>query len=306
MTDNSDSNSNSDGNKSKEFDKYSGNFEKTDLVKNVKNFHTSVKGYFIDKYAHSANHVIDVGSGRGIDIIYWINSKIKNVIGIEPSSESISRAIKRYVNLNRNLERNDKIYVKFVNGVGNKSWINGDAALSNKEQFISAFKNKEHSIDIINLFWTIHYMMDTEEDFKNIFKNIDTFIKPGGKVIIMCMDGKKIHNQFKKNNGVYDVRTKDNEGVFKLSSHYNHNIDKLEPCGNKIGVFFRGTYGLEKEIFENIVIPKFLIHHFEKNNYKLILNQNYLDIDIPELKSLTDYERKISLMYMTLIFEKLK
>jgi hypothetical protein len=298
-----------------EFQKYSGDIKFSGIVKYLKRFHNMVKKYFIDKYSNNINILIDVGSGRGSDARYWVQNRIKFAIGIEPSNDSIKQAIRNYIKL-QNMNKGKKITrIQYLNGQGQKNWSDGYAAL--KEDHIEKFKRyfgnrygKDKSsiqADNINLFWTIHYMMDTEEDFNMLMDNIDRHTHIGSTVTILCMNGQKIDGLLKKNKGSIVIKNTNNQQlVFQLDAKYDYKtpINKLPKYGNKISVLLAATYGLQKGIEENLVFTDHLVNEFKKKGFELILEQDFLDVKIPELDKLRDYERKVSDLYIALVFKK--
>lgn len=291
-----------------EYEKYSGDFEKDDVLNKLKIYHRSVKKYYIAKYSKNKDLLIDIGSGRGADIETWILNNINMVVGIEPSVDSIKESIKRYKNF-MNKYRNKKITkISFLNGVGDKNWNNGSAALRNEDvnRFIDLFDKKRIQADNINMCWTIHYMLDNKEDFKNLLINIKNHLKINGTIVILTMDGDMIHEILKKNNGIYEIK-KDTDVVFSLESLYDLDKDvEKEHYNNKITVNMKATYGLEKGIGENLVFSDFLIKSFVRNGFELLEKTKFLDLPIDYKEKLFDYEKKISSLYLGFVFKKIE
>ena len=79
----------------------------------MRNFHNIIKTKLINdtsqKILHDI-HLLDIGVGRGGDIIKWSNAKIKNVIGIDISKSYILEAVKRFRNLKLSYTNNFKFY----------------------------------------------------------------------------------------------------------------------------------------------------------------------------------------------------
>lgn len=280
------------------YDKYSGKINFSPIMHSIKRCHNLIKRTMISKFNKNIDLLIDIGSGRGSDVFTWNISNIKRVIGIEPSSDSIKQSIFKYKKISKKTE----MVVQFLNGVGDKKWDNGSASLNEKDtsRFIKLFGKNKVKADCINLFWTIHYMLDSVDSFKNLFYNIDNHINKGGKVVMMYMSGSKILKLLDKYNGEYDIIV-NNESIFKLKRKH---IDTREIFGNKIEVFMKGTYGLEKGIVENLVFGNFLRKHFKKNNYELIYKQKYTDLNLECIKEQTVEEKKISSLYYIMVFEK--
>jgi hypothetical protein len=280
------------------YDKYSGKTNFFPIMSNIKRCHNLIKRTMISKFDENIDLLIDIGSGRGSDIFTWNISNIKRVIGIEPSSDSIKQSIFKY----KKISSKSNMKIQYLNGIGNKKWDDGSASLNEKDtsRFIELFGKRKIKADRINLFWTIHYMLDSVNDFKYLFNNIDTHLKIGGKVVMMYMSGSKISKLLERNNGEY-VITKNDDVIFKLTQEYD-NIDDI--FGNKIKVFFKGTYGLEKGIVENLVFGNFIRKHFKKNNYELVYKKKYTDLDLDCIKEQTEDEKKISSLYYIMVFEK--
>jgi hypothetical protein len=288
--------SNSNDN-TKPYNKYNGKIIKDDDVKPLIQYNNQVKYRFIEKYDTNKELLIDIGSGRGSDVDYWVQFAIKKVIGIEPSLDSIKMAI------SRSIKYQDKIKVSYFNGEGQKSWHKGEAAIDSQdaELFKKVFNNKLRA-DSMHLFWTIHYMMNSQEDFITLFDNIERHLQNNGTLIILCMDGQKIHDLL-KSDGVYTVNNEDNK-VFELKAEYDYNKPLTDYFGQKINVFLSGTYGLQNGISECLVFPDLLIKFIEQYSYTLVENINFLDVFPDKSSNLKQYEKDIIGMYIGLVFKK--
>ena len=200
----------------KSYDMYQGKFQHNTNTALVKSCHQIIKNLIIKKYASNINLLIDIGSGRGHDYEAWHENNIAKVIGLEPSAESIESAIRKYA---KQSKMNKYPRITYIRSIGNKLWYNGDAGVvdKSKQSLINTFKNNLHA-DNIHLFWTIHYCMDTNNDFQNLFYNIDNNLKSSGKVVILSMNGKLINNLLKKHNGKYQNITKDGNLLFEINN----------------------------------------------------------------------------------------
>jgi SAM-dependent methyltransferase len=290
----------------KSYNNYTGKFTVNLYTEPVKKCHQIIKNFIITKFSNNIYLLIDIGSGRGHDYDYWHLCNIKRVIGIEPSDSSIESAIKKY---SKQSKINKYPKITYIKAIGNMIWKDGTAGLDDKSKLIlqNTFKQNLQA-DCIHLFWTIHYCMDTKKDFLNLFSNIDANLKNNGKVIILSMNGKLINKLIKENNGYYKNTTDTGEIIFELKAYYDYNKDKLSPYGNTIGVKLAGTYGLDNEIKENLVFRKHLIDFFQKNNYKLIIKQNFVTFaennNIECLQNFNIYQKRISVFYDIIIFDK--
>lgn len=284
---------------SESYKKYSGQVRYDPVNSLAIKYNQGVKEHYIMKYNKNANIVIDIGSGKGKDIHYWINARIKFLIGIEPSQDSIMAAIKRY-----KYERS-KIKIAYLNGVGNKNWDNGDAALRNEDKgrFIDLFGKSNVKANSINLCFTIHYMMSNKSDFDILFNNINNHLMQNGKVLVLFMDGLKIHKLLQKNNGVYAIKNKD-QVVFQCTAKYDHTKNKVKIFGTPINVFFLSVTGLENAPDENLVVPSVLKNYFTNENYELIENKKLSKVFPDKYNELESFQKEIVDLYRAMVFEK--
>ncbi len=279
------------------YEKYSGDVRYNPINKPSIKYNQNAKKYYINKFNKNSDVVIDIGSGKGKDLPYWIEANIKYVIGIEPSLDSMLKAIKRYKN-----ERN-KIRITYLNGIGNKIWNNGEGALreEDKQKFMDLFqKIKANSI---NMCFTIHYMMDTRKDFNNLLQNIDDHIQKNGKIIILFMDGARMHKLLKKHNGEYIIKNKE-EIVFKCTAKYDYNNNKIKIFGSRINVFFLSVTGLENSPDENLVLPTVIKKIFESHKYELIEDKRLSSVDPEGYVKLEPFQKKIVDLYRAIVFKK--
>lgn len=307
------------------YNKYSGKVKYDPVSKNIVTYNQSVKEYFIKKY--NQNSLIDIGSGKGKDLAFWKKTNLKFVIGLEPSLDSMKIAIK-ILNKSNNDNKADKqkssLRVTYFNATGDKKWSDGSAILNSKykENFTKGSANdkgsfiqiiKKTKVDSINMFFTIHYMMTTKESFLQLFDNIQTHLNPKGKLVILIMNGRKIHNLLKKNKGeltitndskIENEKSNEKKIVFQCKAKYDYTQKALPVFGTTISVYFSSVAGLQNTIDENLVIPKYLIRFFEKNNFKLLENISLSKVFPQKYNTFAEYEKNVIDLYKALIFEK--
>jgi len=292
-------------NLTKSYDLYQGKFKSNSETDLVKHCHQIIKNLIIHNFSNNIDILIDIGSGRGHDYEAWVKNKIKKVFGLEPSEKSIESAIKKY---SKQSKLNKFPRINYIRSIGNELWYNGNAGLDDKsKQMLIKIFNNNIEADCIHMFWTIHYCMNTKNDFRNLFYNINHNLKVEGKLIILSMNGKLINYLMKKHNGLYQNK-KDNSILFQIQAYYDYNQKKLSPYGNTIGIKLLGAYGLDNEIKENLVYSSFLIKFFIKHNYDLLIKDNFLNYgqknNLECLQQYNLYQKRISAFYDILIFIK--
>jgi SAM-dependent methyltransferase len=264
------------------YDIYKGAMTKDHDTDIIKYFHIMIKQEILKKYATNCNYLLDIGSGKLTDMRLWDGINVKNVIGIEPSIESIELG-------------NDKITkfgfkgkIDVINGVGDIDW-------QSDEKYNIVLKNK---YDIITFQFTLHYMMN---NIDIIINNLNKVMKSKTKIIITCMDGNKIHNEFIRNKQV-EVRNKQ-EPIFAIIPFYKV-TQQIPESNNNILVYFKGAFGVSSGSLEPIIDIEKLIKIFEKNNLKLIEKKNFAEYNLPIKNKLYPNQLRVSSYYMSLVFEK--
>ena len=135
-----------------------------------------------------------------------------------------------------------------------------------------------------------------------IIKNLEKVIKSGTKIIITCMDGNKIQNDFIKFRKV-EIRNKQ-EPIFAIVPFYKV-TSEIPDKDNNILVYFKGAFGVSSGSLEPIIDINKLIKIFEDHGLKLLKRKNFADYNIPIRSKLYPNQLKVSSYYMSLIFEKI-
>jgi SAM-dependent methyltransferase len=241
-----------------------------------------IKESILKKYATNCNYLLDVGSGKLTDMRLWDMINVKNVVGIEPSIDSINMGnekIKKF---------GFKGNIDIINGVGDVDW-------ESDEKYKIALKNK---YDVITFQFTLHYMMN---NIITVINNLNKVIKSGTKVIITCMDGNKIQEDFKRYKQV-EIRNKQ-EPIFAIVPFYKV-TDKIPEKDNNILVYFKGAYGVSSGSLEPIIDINKLINIFNDNGLRLLERRNFADYNLPIRSKLYPNQLKVSSYYMSMIFVK--
>lgn len=247
----------------------------------IKAFHLSIKEKIYKKYIQNVDYLLDIGSGKLTDLRFWTNNHVKNVVGIEPSIESIKKGYERI----EKFKPSTKVYI--INGVGDVDW--------NDKIYSEVMK---HKYDIITFSFTIHYMINK---INILLHNLLNVVKTGTKIIITCMDGNKIHKAF-QSDGRVEVRN-DQEPIFAIFPNYNYRQKDIPDNDNNILVYFKGAYGVASGSIEPIVDIDKLIKNFNEYGFKLLERKNFLDYDTPIKHKMSYTQKRVSSYYMSIVFE---
>ena len=180
------------------------------LAKPFRNFHNWIKSLLIYTNCNPMYQddrslsVLEIGVGRGGDIMKYYYTKVKYLVGIDPDREGITNsfngAISRYNNFRKGKPAFPPMY--FIQG-------NGGALLNYDDQFralggitpedkrvydrfFPQDKSKIVKFDRISCQFSIHYMFESKETLANFKKNINDYLAPGGYLICTCFDAEKV------------------------------------------------------------------------------------------------------------------
>ncbi|QKF93919.1 mRNA capping enzyme [Fadolivirus algeromassiliense] len=250
----------------------------------IKRFHLDVKQQIFYKYCKGIEYLLDVGSGQLTDAQYWNRVGVKNVIGIEPSVDSIKKGLER-------LEKfGTKTNIKLINGVGDVDW-------KSDKKYSSIFN---HKYDVITFQYTLHYMI---YNIDTLINNILQVTKKGTKIIVNCMDGRLIHSELNKH-GRIEVRN-EQEPIFAIVPMYDYKQSTIPPKSDVL-VYFKGAYGVASGSVEPLIDITSLIRKFGENNYKLLEIKKFLDYNSQNKNKMSNTQKKVSYYYTSLIFEYYK
>ena len=251
----------------------------------IRQYHNSIKKYIITKFSSEKN-VLDIGSGAGGDIMKYINSKTKKLVGIDIVDVEYS-------------------HPNFMH------FYKVETELYNIKNTIKDLKI--NSFDTINCHFALHYFFKSNATLSNFIKNINENIKSGGIFIATCMDGRKI-NALLNNNSIVKGKTlnaKYNENtIFKIKKNYKDvsNIDTLDIVNQKIEVKLAGTkYFKQVSSIEYLVNIEKFVHIMKENKLKHIQTTSFSELckKFPyECQSMNPIEKQFSFLNSYMVFIK--
>ena len=262
----------------------------TKLTKSMTSFHHRLKIKYYEKYIKKGDNVLELASGRGGD--FWKLKKANFVLFADVAKDAIIE-LKNRINKSKNIEYNRN----FIEANLSKN-ITKDIKKS-----INSHKIKE--FNIVSIQFALHYFFESEKSFKNIFKNIDTYLKSGGYFMASFFEKERVKKLFKNSNTNTITLKKGNSNVFvlenKSNKNSNKNLNKNSPFGKKLAVQTE-TIGKHDEF---LVDTKYLINFMEKNNYKLVEKVGFDDVYMNQnKKNMSNSEKKFSFLNIYIVFQK--
>lgn len=272
-----------------------------DTYKSVKHFNNYVKNLLIQKNSHEMT--MDLASGRGGDIIKYINASVKDILMLEIDTNAIEELINRkyaildkknsnscnLVILNMDLNNDYKKNIAKIKNITTNNYVDNILGVKTK---------------VIFCHFAMHYLLESEKSAKNIISFISHYLESTGLFIITIFDGKKVFDLLKRNKGKWNITKKymieyigEQPSIF---SGFGHNINVLLPLSDKpYKESLIDLYALDK------LFKKNNIFRTEEKNFADILteyssysnNQNYYT-------NLSDNDKEFIGLYKYVIYRK--
>lgn len=277
----------------------------TNIAKPLKDYHNGwIKSNFIYLYCGIKNtrkgkrgmRILDVGCGRGGDIMKFYHSRVESYVGFDPDHHGLynqgNGAISRY-NLAKTKYPN---FPKMEFLIGDASYLLnyedqmkglGKMTDQNKKMLKDIFgenknKLKLRKYDVFNCQFMLHFLFENDKKWNNFCENINNFLDNDGYLLITTMDGEVVNDLFNKNNGVissYYNNEKGEKQLFFEAKRQYKKTDNIDKTGYAYDIYIRmfkeeGNY--DKEF---IVSPNYLIKELkEKCNLELIETDRFAGI----------------------------
>ena len=284
----------------------------TNLGSTFREFHNWIKSIIIYSYCspgkenrdgkNKKKNVLDLGCGRGGDIMKMYHSRVGEFVGIDPDYEGLfgvlDSATVRYQN-------NVNKYPDFTKAF----FIHADASVpltvesqekkfpsmnSDNKKKIGYYFGKEKKYDIVNSQFAIHYLFDSQLSVNNLSETVKKFLKSDGYLICTTFDPKQVLNLLNGKQSYTSFYTND-EGqrskFFEIVKKFDGDV-KDEP-GNSIDVHMSWVSQEGKFITEYLVTPKLLIKTMEKAGCVLVdtdLFVNLYNMNKEWFMNVIDYE----------------
>ena len=284
----------------------------TNIGKNMRQFANWIKSIIIYTYCRGTKNtpngkfmkksILDIGSGRGGDILKFFHARVSEVVGIDPDYENV------YSSFDSCNSRYEDISGRFPH-FPKMTFIQADGTVplnkkAQKNKILNYSKESEKLIDkvlgnkkfdIINSSFAIHYLFKNETTLKNLLDNISNHLKPGGYVLLTLFDSARVMNMLSNNKSAAAYYT-DDEGkknkFFEIVKKFDGN--PKNKAGNSIDVHMSWVQSEENTYFEEYLVPKdFMISSMKKIGLKLVdtdLFENLYNMNKEYFNTVIEYE----------------
>tara|TARA_A100001015_G_C14787732_1_gene631798 strand:- start:30 stop:737 length:708 start_codon:yes stop_codon:yes gene_type:complete len=224
-------------NPTKYYDK-NASFKKRNLSEGTldeRNAHNFIKTVVISEYVKKGSFVLDLGCGKGGDVIKFKFSKIKKYKGVDISKKSLEVCKQRLQN------------------------VDFEHELLNSDMWTEKGFGKD-CYDIISSQFSLHYCFDSEEKADQTFKNIYESLKPGGYFIgtipVSSSSYEKAEVVIPGCNDVFLEPTVSLPTFITKATQYNLNIVKIENFLEFYNIASKTNNDLLEKMKANLFPPK--------------------------------------------------
>lgn len=240
---------------------------KSDAASGMRSFNNWIKSNMIGTYGKNKRSSLDIGCGRGGDLIKFVHAGVREYVGVDIDNNGLyvinNSAFKRYKNLKRTIKDVPPMY--FINAdakapfnVQAQQKIFPNMSESNKK-LIEEHLSQNKKYDVISAQFTLHYYLSDELSWNNFCHNVRDHIEDNGYFIISTFDGKLIHQRLMARPKMTISYTDDkgNKNVFfDIVKIYND----TDPTGLGLAIDVYNSLILNPGTYirEYLVFPEFL------------------------------------------------
>jgi len=268
---------------------YTGTEVKNSQIKNMNAFHHYVKNYLYFSFSKRAPQpltILELSGGRGGDLPTIAKLKPTQLYFTDYDLPSLQGAERKW-------SRFSKLPATFI-----QTDLRTNVTPTLKEQIPSP-------VSFISIQFAFHYMWETKTAFENVFKTVDTFLKPNGIFLLTTFDGETVARMLSSNKAMALYSNTDSSRLlFKITKDFKNSPSTASQFGKKITVYGE-TIGEHPEYLVNF---DYLIKHFTANRYR-VLETSMFDKLLPRWKaktgrSLTNAEQQFSKLNRYVVFQK--
>jgi SAM-dependent methyltransferase/16S rRNA G966 N2-methylase RsmD len=244
-------------------------------LKQFRKHHNSLKQNLIIEYTKNKT-VLDLGSGRGGDLIKFEKAKVKNVVFCEPSVDNLNE-LKRRLNDMPILKRKSETHLIQAEDIDDKHILGS------------------RKFDIITLFFMLTFFFENEEKLDKLIDVIDNHLEYGGYIIGTTANGKKFEKLLRSSKGKVEDKCFTIEAV-----DIDNPTGMNKEFGKSIIIDLKATLTSTYQKEYLVHIPT-LVEKLFKKGIQLVKYHEY-----EESESLSAKENLLTKLYSEFVFRKVK
>jgi SAM-dependent methyltransferase len=261
----------------------------TNLGKVFRDYHNWIKSILIYSYCSQSKEnrngkmkkktVLDIGCGRGGDIMKWYHARVAEYVGVDPDYEglfgSIDSSMVRYQeNVNKFPDFSKMTFIQADGSVEFDAETQAKRLQGMSEENKNAINKvftKDRKFDILSSQFAIHYLFESQTTINNLISNVKNYLKTDGYLICTLFDAKQVMKLF-SGKDTYTSWYTDDEGqrakFFEIIKKFDGDVK--DDVGMTIDVHMGWVSQEGKYITEYLVSPKLMMKTMEKAGCVLV------------------------------------
>ena len=278
--------------------------------------------YLYDYSSGMHGRLLDLCSGKGVDITKIKLMNYAEVVGLEVDGDAVKYAQNFYKTVAR--PKPKSYYVR--SDTSKLIFPYQACGISESDKiYVKKFIPEKYYFDTVSLMFCIHYFFQNEITLRTIIQNMNDTLKIGGHVIGTTFDGEVIYNQLKDKTEIMGHK-KGGELMWKIEKKYKSKIaftDKKPNLGKEIDVLVKSIGVTHKEYlvnfkyFDKIMneygFEKVIQKPFEDFYNELMEGKNIMNLSEEELKknkekveAMSEDEKRFSFLSTAFIYKKVE
>jgi SAM-dependent methyltransferase len=259
----------------------------------MRNFHNHIKNMIIMNYCQGKS-VLDVGCGRGGDIIKFINAKTRFVVGIDVNymdlfvlSDCAQNRYDQFLKSNKNIP--EMIFINCDFKLPLSIEFQGKRSMTEKNiQNMQKYIESTMKYDVLNFSFSFHYFYEKTNQMKVIENNINSKLEKNGYVLLTIFDSKKVMaflNGKSEESVSYINQNGKRETLFTIQLVNDHEINLHNSMYNLPGNFYK----------ESLIKMEELVNFFKNINCELVeslLFEDYIETSRPLMNIIFESQEK--------------
>ncbi|KAJ1514776.1 mRNA cap guanine-N7 methyltransferase [Coelomomyces lativittatus] len=265
------------------------------IIYHLRCFNNWVKALLVHDYVPFNAYVLDLGCGRGGDLMKYHRAQIKYLLGLDIAETSIEEARHRY---------HSSKYFKFKAEFHITDCFNHP---------IDPYVPDSILFDAVCMQFSLHYTFSSENTARQTFQNVSKYLKPGGYFFGCTTHSylilkKALTLSPSYGNSFYSVHFSSwkSTSISPYGHQYTFQLDDaIEGCPEYLIHWatlesLASSYGLD--LIERVPFHDFYQRHGQTHQ-SLLIHMNVLNLETPQL---SDEEWEAIGLYTTFVFQKKK
>ena len=254
----------------------------TNLGKIFREYHNWIKSIIIYSYCSMGKEnrngkfkkksVLDIGCGRGGDIMKMYHSRVSEYVGTDPMHEGLfgaidSATVRYQTNVKKFPDFTKAVFIQADGSIPLTSDAQDKKLQSmtpENKKLIDKYFNKDRKFDIISSQFAIHYLFDSNDSIKNLQTTIKIYLKQDGYLICTLFDPKQVMSLL-KDTGTFTSLYTDESGqrskFFEIIKKFEGELSDQSGLAIDVHMGWVSQDGIYNT--EYLVTPKLLIKTME-------------------------------------------